>query len=198
VLFYGTDAGLVTERAAQLAKALAERDEPKGEILRLDVASLEDDPAASRRAADRTMFGVRKVCCAPNRPAAWTAAQLKPLGRGRPICRAPHRRGRQTCAPTMPCARCSRNPPASADQLLLSRRGDATSKAFIREVFAAGKMQITPEGQAPAAGAARAPTGAVAGGDRQARALCARQEHDRGERRGGAVGDAPSWLWTAS
>ncbi len=46
VLLYGSDAGLVAERAAQLAKGLAERDDPAGEILRLDDASLERHVAA--------------------------------------------------------------------------------------------------------------------------------------------------------
>ena len=41
VLLYGGDAGLVAERAQQLAKRLAERDDPPGEIIRLDDASLE-------------------------------------------------------------------------------------------------------------------------------------------------------------
>ena len=44
VLLYGSDAGLVTERAAQLAKRLAERESPPGEIIRLDDADLEGDP----------------------------------------------------------------------------------------------------------------------------------------------------------
>ncbi|WP_338074470.1 DNA polymerase III subunit delta [Hyphomicrobium sulfonivorans] len=42
VLFYGTDAGLVSERAAQLAKLFAKRDQ--GEIIRLDDADLDNDP----------------------------------------------------------------------------------------------------------------------------------------------------------
>jgi DNA polymerase-3 subunit delta len=44
VLFYGSDSGLVSERAASLAKRLAERDTPPGEIIRFDDASLEHDP----------------------------------------------------------------------------------------------------------------------------------------------------------
>ena len=44
ILLYGSDAGLVFERAAQLAQRLAAEDDPPGEILRLDDTSLEDDP----------------------------------------------------------------------------------------------------------------------------------------------------------
>ena len=42
VLFYGTDAGLVGERAATLARRLAEAHE--GEVLRLDDTDLDEDP----------------------------------------------------------------------------------------------------------------------------------------------------------
>jgi DNA polymerase III subunit delta len=44
VLFYGTDAGLVAERAARLATLLAARDDPPGEIIRLDDSDLDNDP----------------------------------------------------------------------------------------------------------------------------------------------------------
>jgi DNA polymerase-3 subunit delta len=60
VLLYGSDEGLARERAATLAKRLAERD--GGDILRLDDADLENDP--DRLAVElRTisMFGGRKV-----------------------------------------------------------------------------------------------------------------------------------------
>lgn len=79
VLFYGSDTGLVAERAAQLAKALAAREDPPGEVLRLDDASLEDDPdRIFVELQTAPMFGGRKVV----RAAAGrrvTAAQLKPL-----------------------------------------------------------------------------------------------------------------------
>ena len=62
VLFYGSDVGLVSERAAQLAKALAGRDDPPGEILRLDDSSLEDDPdRIFVELQTAPMFGGRKV-----------------------------------------------------------------------------------------------------------------------------------------
>jgi DNA polymerase-3 subunit delta len=60
VLFYGPDAGLVTERASGLAQRLAERE--GSEVLRLDDADLEDDPARiSIELQTVAMFGGRKV-----------------------------------------------------------------------------------------------------------------------------------------
>lgn len=62
LLFYGPDAGLVSERARQAATAWATRETPPGEILRLEERDLEDDPG---RLADELMtvpmFGGRKV-----------------------------------------------------------------------------------------------------------------------------------------
>lgn len=60
VLFYGTDAGLIFERAAKLAALLAARD--NGEIIRLDDADLDTDP--DRLAVELQtipMFGGSKV-----------------------------------------------------------------------------------------------------------------------------------------
>jgi DNA polymerase III subunit delta len=60
VLFYGSDAGLVSERAAGLARRLAERE--GSEVLRLDDADLENDPARiSVELQTMAMFGGRKV-----------------------------------------------------------------------------------------------------------------------------------------
>ncbi len=61
-LFFGPDAGLVSERAASTAKTLANRDTPAGEILRLDELDLDGDP--DRLAVElRTlpMFGGKKI-----------------------------------------------------------------------------------------------------------------------------------------
>lgn len=44
ILLYGQDSGLVSERAQKLAKRLAERAAPAGEVLRIDDRDLEDDP----------------------------------------------------------------------------------------------------------------------------------------------------------
>jgi DNA polymerase-3 subunit delta len=44
VLFFGSDAGLVSERAQVLAKAAALRTDPNGELIRLDDSDLDNDP----------------------------------------------------------------------------------------------------------------------------------------------------------
>ena len=44
LVVYGSDAGLITETASRAAKALASRDDPPGEILRIEDADLELDP----------------------------------------------------------------------------------------------------------------------------------------------------------
>jgi DNA polymerase-3 subunit delta len=62
VLFYGTDAGLVAERAGRLASLLAAREDPPGEIIRLDDADLDTDP--DRLAVEvqtMPMFGGGKI-----------------------------------------------------------------------------------------------------------------------------------------
>lgn len=62
ILFYGSDAGLVSERAAQTAKVLATDPKAPGDILRLDDADLANDP--DRLGVElRTiaMFGGRKI-----------------------------------------------------------------------------------------------------------------------------------------
>lgn len=62
VLFHGTDPGLVGERAAAIAKTLAARADPPGEILRIDESDLDGDP--DRLAVELgtiPMFGGRKI-----------------------------------------------------------------------------------------------------------------------------------------
>jgi DNA polymerase III subunit delta len=77
VLFYGPDAGLVSERAALLARRLAERE--GSEVLRLDDADLDNEP--ERIAIELqtvAMFGGRKVVRASAGRRVNTNA-LKPL-----------------------------------------------------------------------------------------------------------------------
>jgi DNA polymerase III subunit delta len=62
VLFFGSDPGLVSERSLQLAKLMAARETPEGEILRLDDADLDED--TGRLAVElntRPMFSGRKI-----------------------------------------------------------------------------------------------------------------------------------------
>jgi DNA polymerase III subunit delta len=79
VLFFGSDAGLVAERAQMLAKTFAARTNPTGEIVRIDDTDLDGDPG--RLAVELgtvPMFGGPKIV----RAAAGrrvNAAALKPL-----------------------------------------------------------------------------------------------------------------------
>jgi DNA polymerase III subunit delta len=79
VLFYGTDAGLVSERAAKLAAIVAARDNPLGEIIRMEDADLDSDP--DRLAVELQtipMFGGSKVVRA-TAGRRITAAALEPF-----------------------------------------------------------------------------------------------------------------------
>jgi DNA polymerase-3 subunit delta len=61
-LFYGSDAGMVSERAAKLANLLAEREKPAGEVISYSESDLENDP--DRLALELStvpMFGGRKI-----------------------------------------------------------------------------------------------------------------------------------------
>lgn len=62
VLVYGTDVGLASERTAQIAKAFAEREQPAGEIIRIEDPDLEQDPdRLSVELQTMPMFGGSKV-----------------------------------------------------------------------------------------------------------------------------------------
>jgi DNA polymerase-3 subunit delta len=61
-LFFGSDPGLVGERSATLARALAEHENPPGEILRLDDAELDEDPGRLETELQmRPMFSSRRI-----------------------------------------------------------------------------------------------------------------------------------------
>jgi DNA polymerase-3 subunit delta len=79
VLFFGSDAGLVSERAQVLSKAAALRSDPNGELIRLDDSDLDTDP--DRLAVELgtvPMFGGPKIIrtVASRRV---NAAALKPI-----------------------------------------------------------------------------------------------------------------------
>jgi DNA polymerase-3 subunit delta len=143
VLFYGTDAGLVAERAAQLAKGLAERESPAGEILRLDDASLEEDPdRIFVELQTAPMFGGRKIVRAVAGRRV-TAAQLKPLVEstnlvGYLIVEAGSLRPDDALR-----ALFEKSPTAAAVACFPDEARDLD--AVVREVLAAARLQITPE-----------------------------------------------------
>lgn len=85
VLFFGTDAGLVSERASALARNLAQRENPPGEILRLDDTDLDNDPdRLSVELMTMPMFGGRKIIRAASGRRV-NAAAVRPLLEGPPI-----------------------------------------------------------------------------------------------------------------
>lgn len=78
-LFFGTDAGLIGERARFLAKLIAERESPPGEQIRLDETDLDEDPERlTVELQTMPMFGGAKVVRAMAGRRV-TAASLRPL-----------------------------------------------------------------------------------------------------------------------
>lgn len=62
VLFYGPDAGLVSERALRLARAMANREKPPGDIMQMEDADLEEDSGRlTLELQTMPMFGGRKI-----------------------------------------------------------------------------------------------------------------------------------------
>lgn len=143
VLLYGTDAGLVAERAAQLAKRLSERDSPPGEIIRLDDAALEDDPdRIFVELQTMPMFGGRKVVRAIAGRRV-TAAQLGPLVEkgdllGYLIVEAGNLRPDEALRSLF-----EKSSAAAAVACFPDEARDL--EGVMREVFAAQKLEITPE-----------------------------------------------------
>lgn len=142
VLLYGTDAGLVAERALALARRLAERENPPGEILRLDDTSLEDDPGRiAVELQTAPMFGGRKIVRA-TAGRRITAASLKPLVEGGAlqgflIVEAGNLRPDDALR-----ALFEKAPHAAAVACFPDEARDL--EGMIREVLAAAKLQITP------------------------------------------------------
>ena len=121
MLFYGSDAGLVSERSAQLAALLAARETPAGEIIRMDDADLDGDP--DRLAVELQtipMFGGSKVVRA-TAGRRINAAALQPVHRGRQPRRRAHRGGRQPAPDRYP-ARAVREVEQGGGRRLLPRR----------------------------------------------------------------------------
>jgi len=78
-LFFGSDPGMISERTAALARTLAEREKPPGEVLRLDDAELEDNPGRLETELQmRPMFSSRRIVRAVASRRV-TAQLLKPL-----------------------------------------------------------------------------------------------------------------------
>jgi DNA polymerase-3 subunit delta len=143
ILLYGPDAGLVLERAAQLARRLAAEHDPPGEILRLDDTSLDEDP--HRLFVELTtvpMFSGRKVVRAsPGR--RLTAAALKPLLEAGPlegylIVEAGNLRPDEALR-----ALFEKSATAAAIACFADEARDL--EALAKEVLAGARLKITPE-----------------------------------------------------
>jgi DNA polymerase-3 subunit delta len=140
VLFYGGDAGLVSERAAGLARRLAERE--GGEVLRLDDTDLEADP--DRIAVELqtiAMFGGRKVvrALAGRRVNANALKALVETGKieGFLIVEAGNLRPDEAMR-----ALFEKSPRAAAVACFADEGRDL--EGLVNSVLAAEKMQITP------------------------------------------------------
>ena len=82
-LFYGSDPGLVSERARTLAATLVKRDSPPGEIIRIGDNDLEEDPdRLIVELQTMPMFGGRQVVRV-NASRRISAAMLKPVIEGK-------------------------------------------------------------------------------------------------------------------
>jgi DNA polymerase III subunit delta len=143
VLLYGSDAGLVAERAAGLAQRLAERESPPGEILRMDDASLEDDPGRIFvELQTAPMFGGRKIVRAEAGRRV-TAAALKPLIEAGGLAGVLIVEAGSLRPDDAMRALFEKAPGAAAVACFPDEARDL--EALMREVFAAGKVQITPD-----------------------------------------------------
>ena len=88
LLFYGTDAGLVTERARMIARAYAASENPPGEEIRLDDTDLEAAPdRLDVELMTTSMFGGRRIVRA-TAGRRINANALKPLFAGPPLAGA--------------------------------------------------------------------------------------------------------------
>jgi DNA polymerase-3 subunit delta len=85
ILLFGTDSGLVSERAQRVVATLAARETPPGEVVRIDDADLDDDPdRLGVELLTVPMFGGAKIVrvTASRRI---TAAMLRPYVDGPPL-----------------------------------------------------------------------------------------------------------------
>ncbi|HEX6002200.1 MAG TPA: DNA polymerase III subunit delta [Hyphomicrobiaceae bacterium] len=141
VLLYGMDAGLIAERAASLAKRLAQAH--NGEVLRLDDADLEDDPhRLGVELLTLPMFGGRKIIRAATGRRI-TAATLKPIvevGKleGYLIVEAGHLRKGEALLTLFETAAGAAAIPCFPDEA-------RDLESVVGEVLGTARMQISPE-----------------------------------------------------
>jgi DNA polymerase-3 subunit delta len=145
VLFYGPDAGLVSERSQKLARLLAEREKPSGEIVRLDDSDLDNDPdRLSVELLTVPMFGGRKIVRATvgrriNTPALKAILEGTPLA-GWLIVEAGNLRPDEALR-----ALFEKSPVAAAVPCYADETRDLAG--MLAEVLAAEKLSISPDAQ---------------------------------------------------
>ena len=177
VLFYGTDAGLVSERAAKLAAVVAARDNPPGEIIRMEDADLDNDP--DRLAIELQtipMFGGSKVVRA-TAGRRITAAALEPFIAGDRLAATLIVEG-GNLRPTDTLRTLFEKAPKAAAVACYPGRGARPRDARTRHPEGPRARHLAGSARSPADARRRRPR-AVARRDRQARALCRRQVRDR-------------------
>ena len=143
ILVFGTDAGLVSERARQAAESIAARDKPPGEILRIEDADLDSD--TGRLAVElqtMAMFGGRKVV-RTTASRRINANLLKPLLEpgalvGALVVEAGNLRPDETL-------RAMFEKPAHAAAIACYADEARDIDGIIRDTIAAAQMEITPE-----------------------------------------------------
>lgn len=140
ILFFGSDAGLVSERATLLAKALAARDD--GEIVRLDDTDFEGDPTRlDVELMTIPMFGGRKIVRTTSGRRV-NAATLKPLLAsplvGVLIVEAGNLKPEEGLRPLF-----EKSPTAAAIACYADETRDL--ETVISEVLTAARMKISPD-----------------------------------------------------
>lgn len=142
-LFFGPDAGLVAERAHDLAKLIAARATPPGEMLRFDDADLETDP--DRLAIEletMPMFGGRKVIRATTGRRI-NANLLKPLVQGGRLAATLIVEGGNLKPDEALRTLFEKSEHAAAIACYADEAGDL--EALVREVLKVHKLGITPD-----------------------------------------------------
>ncbi|MFN3746260.1 MAG: DNA polymerase III subunit delta [Hyphomicrobiaceae bacterium] len=142
-LIYGSDAGLVSERAVRLAQSLAARDTPPGEIVRIDDSELEEDSERlSVELLTLPMFGGRKIVrTAMSRRV--TGAILRSIIAGPPLAGALIVEGGNLRPDDAARQAFEKSPHAAAIPCFTD---DASSlEVMINEVLAAHRLSIAPE-----------------------------------------------------
>ena len=143
ILFHGNDAGLISERAAALAKSLAALSNPPGEILRIDDADFETDPdKLAIELGTIPMFGGRKII-RTQQSRKVNSALLKPLIEGPPlegflVVEAGSLRADEGLRKLFEAAQNTAAIACYADE-------GASLDGLVREVLGAHKLDITPD-----------------------------------------------------